>query len=63
MSPEQQWIGIDVAKAWLDVASSGEERVWRVRNERDGITTLVEELVVRLPSWWCWRPPADTKPR
>jgi len=42
-------IGIDVAKAWLDVATSGEERVWRVRNDSDGITTLVADLAARAP--------------
>jgi transposase len=49
MTPEQPWLGIDVAKAWLDVASSGEERVWRVSNDHAGITTLVADLVARAP--------------
>jgi transposase len=38
-----------VAKAWLDVASSSEERVWRVSNDHAGITTLVADLVARAP--------------
>jgi transposase len=49
MTPEQPWLGIDVAKAWLDVASSSEERVWRVSNDHAGITTLVADLVARAP--------------
>jgi transposase len=49
MPPEQPWLGIDVAKAWLDVASSSEERVWRVSNDHAGITTLVADLVARAP--------------
>jgi transposase len=49
MTPEQPWLGIDVAKAWLDVASSSEERVWRVSNDHAGITSLVADLVARAP--------------
>jgi transposase len=49
MTPEQPWLGIDAAKAWLDVASSSEERVWRVSNDHAGITTLVADLVARAP--------------
>jgi transposase len=49
MTPEHPWLGIDVAKAWLDVASSSEERVWRVSNDHAGITTLVADLVARAP--------------
>jgi transposase len=49
MTPAEPWMGIDVAKAWLDVATSGEERVWRVSNDSDGITTLVADLAARAP--------------
>jgi transposase len=49
MSEREVWIGIDVAKAWLDVASSGEERPWRVDNDAAGIAALVETLRVRSP--------------
>jgi transposase len=49
MSEPERWIGIDVAKAWLDVASSGEERVWRVDNDGDGIAALVAEVTARSP--------------
>jgi transposase len=49
MSAPEVWIGIDVAKAWLDVADSGEERPWRVANDAAGIAALVETLVARSP--------------
>ena len=49
MSEQEQWIGIDVAKAWLDVASSGDEPVRRVANDADGIAALVADLGARLP--------------
>lgn len=49
MGPEEQWIGIDVAKAWLDVASTAETRVQRFANDGDGITALVAALTQRVP--------------
>ena len=49
MSESGVWIGIDVAKAWLDVASAGEERVERLPNDADGIATLVATLTARAP--------------
>lgn len=35
------WVGIDVAKGWLDVASSTEERVTRFSNDAAGVAALV----------------------
>lgn len=49
MSETAVWSGIDVAKAWLDVASSGDERPWRVDNDAAGIAALVEALTARQP--------------
>jgi transposase len=49
MTPAAQWIGIDVAKAWLDVARSAEEPVQRVANDADGIAALVADLRQRPP--------------
>jgi transposase len=49
MPAEEQWIGIDVAKAWLDVARSGAEPVQRVANDADGIAALVAALRQRPP--------------
>ncbi len=49
MSETAVWIGIDVAKAWLDVASSGEERPWRVDNDAAGIAALVATLAALPP--------------
>ena len=43
------WIGIDVAKDWLDVADAGEGPVWRVGNDADGIAALVEALTAHSP--------------
>jgi transposase len=44
-----QWIGIDVAKAWLDVAGTSEESVWRAANDADGIDQVVRALAARPP--------------
>ena len=49
MREAERWIGIDVAKGWLDVASAGEERPWRVANDEAGIAALVETLAARAP--------------
>lgn len=49
MDEQQVWIGIDVAKACLDVASSGEARPWRVTNDEAGIAALVADLTARKP--------------
>jgi transposase len=49
MSQEAEWIGIDVAKAWLDVATDGEDRVARFPNDAEGIATLVSTLVAWAP--------------
>lgn len=49
MNEQAVWIGIDVAKGWLDVATAGEEPPWRVANEAAGIATLVEQLTARAP--------------
>jgi transposase len=43
------WIGIDVAKGWLDVAEVGEAPSWRVDNDAVGIATLVERLAAHGP--------------
>ena len=49
MTAPELWVGIDVAKAWLDVASSGEEAVRRVANDAEGIAALVVDLTSRAP--------------
>jgi transposase len=49
MSEQEVWIGIDVAKDWLDVADAGEAPVWRVDNDAAGIAGLVERLAARPP--------------
>jgi transposase len=43
------WIGIDVAKAWLDVAWAGERTVERFANDPAGLATLVGTLHDRVP--------------
>jgi len=48
---DEVWIGIDVAKAWLDVADTGGAVVRRFGNDGDGIAALlaaVAELAPRL---------------
>lgn len=49
MSEQEAWIGIDVAKGWLDVARSPDEPVRRVANDAAGIATLVAELTAQRP--------------
>lgn len=49
MSEQDIWIGIDVAKDWLDVAAAGEAPVWRVANDAAGIAALVADLAARAP--------------
>ena len=43
------WIGIDVAKGWLDVANSSAERVVRFANDAAGVAALVAALQGRSP--------------
>ncbi len=49
MSEREPWAGIDVAKAWLDVASSADEPVRRLPNDAEGIAALVADLRERAP--------------
>jgi transposase len=49
MTQETAWIGIDVAKDWLDVASTEEEPVRRFANAAEGIAQLVVALTARAP--------------
>lgn len=49
MSESRVWIGIDVAKAWLDVARSDETAVRRVPNDGEGIAALVSALTTPVP--------------
>lgn len=50
MSAARTWIGIAVATAWLDVASTSEEPPWRVANDEAGIAALVSALAAREPA-------------
>ena len=36
------FVGIDISKAWLDVAVHGQDEVWRTSNDEAGIRKLVE---------------------
>lgn len=49
MEPEGVYVGIDVAKEWLDVAERPGGSVWRVPNDEAGIGELVERLAKRVP--------------
>lgn len=49
MDEHEVWIGIDVAKGWLDVADAGVAPVWRVDNDAAGIAALVATLTARVP--------------
>jgi transposase len=50
MEPQDAcWIGIDVAKGWLDVARSDAEHVDRFANDAAGVAALLAELTPRAP--------------
>jgi len=44
MNPAKVYIGIDVAKDWLDVAQRPGGEAWRVSSDETGIATLVKRL-------------------
>lgn len=50
MTPPNIYVGIDVAKAHLDVAQRPAAKVWRVSNDGPGIAALVERLVQLQPA-------------
>jgi transposase len=39
------FVGIDISKAWLDVAAQEQEEVFRARSDDAGIASLVERLM------------------
>lgn len=44
MSPANVYVGIDVAKDWLDVAQRPGGEAWRVASDETGVAALVERL-------------------
>jgi len=44
MSPANVYVGIDVAKDWLDVAQRPGGEAWRVSSDETGVAALVERL-------------------
>ena len=50
MSPAEVFVGIDVAKAALDVATWPGEAAWRVGNDPRGIASLADRLVALGPA-------------
>ena len=44
MSPAKVYVGIDVAKDWLDVAQRPGGEAWRVSSDETGVAALVERL-------------------
>lgn len=49
MEPQARWIGIDVAKDWLDIASATESP-WRCANDEPGVAQLTGWLAERQPA-------------
>jgi len=43
------YIGIDVGKNWLDVATWGEEAAWRVSNDEKGVAQVIERVTGAAP--------------
>jgi len=50
MTSVRIYVGVDVAKDWLDVAQRPEEATWRVSNDDGGVAALVERLVQLRPA-------------
>jgi len=50
MEPTFAWIGIDVAKDWLDVATEPREPTWRSPNDERGIAQLIRWVAERQPA-------------
>ncbi len=44
------FVGIDVSKAWLDIAVHEQEKYWRAGNNDQGIAGLVVELKELAPA-------------
>lgn len=42
--PDASFVGIDVGKAWLDVARWGQKDVWRVSNDAEGVVELLKQM-------------------
>ena len=49
-APEQCFIGIDVAKDWLDVATHPSGETWRVPHTREAVAALVLRLLALDPA-------------
>lgn len=50
MAEDAVYIGIDVSKAWLDVAVEPQERLWRMENSPEAIAKLVKQLIELSPT-------------
>ena len=48
-TPNDGYVGIDVGKTWLDVARWGNEAVWRVTNDEDGIAKIMARVAEMQP--------------
>ena len=50
MAGTERFVGIDVAKAWLDIGEQPSGRTWRVANDPDGWQAVVERVQVDPPT-------------
>jgi transposase len=48
-TPSEAFVGIDVGKAWLDVALWGSDEVWRVSNDEAGVAKIMERVMALEP--------------
>ncbi len=51
MAEEPLYVGIDVSKAWLDVAVDPTGEYWRTKNSDEAITELVKRLAISMPRY------------
>lgn len=58
MKQKGPYIGIDVAKAHLDLAAHLSGEPWRVANDEAGINAIVRHLGELDPTLIVWSPPA-----
>lgn len=40
----ETYVGIDVGKSWLDVATWGSDQVWRVANDAEGVAEIMQRV-------------------
>ena len=61
MERQKNYVGIDVAKAGMDIAVCPTDERWAISNDEAGIRQLVSRLNPNPPKGACERPPEEVK--